>query len=185
MAKDLNARLGQFRESPSSTLPGPFTFVTADALVLKVREGGRVVPVPCLVATGADADGHRQVLGGQVTTARTAPAGWRPFVTWSPAVSKVSEWSSAMPRRSGRCDHRNTAWCRLATLTPNTWERDEISDGCCGVLDYREGPGVGGSTRFATVALRVLDQNRRDRCVSSADSNTIGDLGARCRSTLF
>lgn len=36
--------------------------------VFKVREGGRVVPVPCLVATGADADAHRQVLGGQVTS---------------------------------------------------------------------------------------------------------------------
>mgnify|MGYP006201096811 CR=1 FL=1 len=31
---------------------GPFTFVAADALVLKVREGGRVVGVHALVATG-------------------------------------------------------------------------------------------------------------------------------------
>jgi transposase-like protein len=34
-----------------------------DALVLNVREGGRVVPVHALVATGVNADGHREILG--------------------------------------------------------------------------------------------------------------------------
>jgi transposase-like protein len=58
--------------------PGPFTFVAADALVLKAREGGRVVPVHALVATGVDADGHRQVLGVQVTTSEDG-AGWLAF----------------------------------------------------------------------------------------------------------
>jgi len=53
----------------------------------------------------------------------------------------------------------------------------KLAMACCGGLDYREGPGVGGITRFATVALRFLDRNRRDRCVSSVDSNTIGDPG--------
>ena len=33
---------------------GPSTFVAADALVLKVREDGRVVPVHVLIATGDD-----------------------------------------------------------------------------------------------------------------------------------
>ena len=35
----------------------------------QVREGGRVVNVAVLVATGVNADGHREVLGLQVTTA--------------------------------------------------------------------------------------------------------------------
>lgn len=52
--------------------------MAADALVLKVREGGRVVPVHALVATGVDADGHRQVLGVQVTTSEDG-AGWLAF----------------------------------------------------------------------------------------------------------
>ena len=39
--------------------------MAADALVLKVREGGRVVPVHVLVATGVNADGHREILGVQ------------------------------------------------------------------------------------------------------------------------
>src|SRR6185436_16165131 len=50
----------------------------ADALVLKVREGGRVVPVHALVATGINADGHREILGVQVTTSEDG-AGWLAF----------------------------------------------------------------------------------------------------------
>ena len=77
MAKDLDAHVEQFR-TRSLAEAGPFTFVAADALVLKVREGGRVVPVHALIATGVDADGHRQVLGIQVTTSEDG-AGWLGF----------------------------------------------------------------------------------------------------------
>ncbi len=52
--------------------------MAADALVLKVREGGRVVNVHALVATGVNADGHREILGLQVTTAEDG-AGWLAF----------------------------------------------------------------------------------------------------------
>ena len=77
MAKDLDAHVEEFR-SRSLADAGPFTFVAADALVLKVREGGRVVPVHALVATGVNADGHREVLGVQVTTSEDG-AGWLAF----------------------------------------------------------------------------------------------------------
>ncbi len=52
--------------------------MAADALVLKVREGGRVVPVHVLVATGVNADGHREVLGVQITSSEDR-AGWLGF----------------------------------------------------------------------------------------------------------
>ena len=77
MAKDLDAHVEQFRTRRLDDA-GPFTFVAADALVLKVREGGRVVPVHALVASGVDADGHRQILGVQVTTSEDG-AGWLGF----------------------------------------------------------------------------------------------------------
>jgi putative transposase len=64
MAKELDAHVAEFR-TRSLAEAGPFTFVAADALVLKVREGGRVVPVHALVATGVNADGHREILGVQ------------------------------------------------------------------------------------------------------------------------
>ena len=77
MAKELDEHVEQFRTRRLEDA-GPFTFVAADALVLKVREGGRVVPVHVLVATGVNADGHREILGVQVTTAEDG-AGWLAF----------------------------------------------------------------------------------------------------------
>jgi putative transposase len=74
MAAELDTHVEEFRTRTLAEA-GPFTFVAADALVLKVREGGRVVPVHPLVATGVNADGHREILGLQVSTPRTAPAG--------------------------------------------------------------------------------------------------------------
>jgi putative transposase len=77
MAKDLDEHVEQFR-TRSLADAGPFTFVAADALVLKVREGGRVVGVHALVATGVNGDGHREILGLQVTTSEDG-AGWLGF----------------------------------------------------------------------------------------------------------
>src|SRR5215213_8802688 len=76
MARDLDAQVAAFRHRPLDA--GPYTFVAADALVLKVREGDRVVNVHALVATGVNADGHREILGLQVTSAEDG-AGWLAF----------------------------------------------------------------------------------------------------------
>src|SRR5215213_4040614 len=78
MAAELDEHVEEFRTRRLSDA-GPFTFVAADALVLKVREGGRVVPVHVLVATGVNADGHREILGLQVTSAEDG-AGWLGFI---------------------------------------------------------------------------------------------------------
>jgi transposase-like protein len=76
MARDLDEHVASFRTRPLDA--GPYTFVAADALVLKVREGGRVVNVHALLATGVNADGHREILGLQVTSAEDG-AGWLAF----------------------------------------------------------------------------------------------------------
>ena len=52
MAADLDAAVDAFRHRPLDAA-GPFTFVAADALTMKVGEGGRVVNAVCLVATGS------------------------------------------------------------------------------------------------------------------------------------
>lgn len=77
MAEDLDEHIAQFRTRPLAEV-GPFTFVAADALTMKVREGGRVINAVVLVATGVNADGHREVLGVQVATSETATA-WNTF----------------------------------------------------------------------------------------------------------
>ncbi len=76
MAAELDAHVAEFRGRPLDQ--GPYTFVAADALVLKVREGGRVVNVHALVATGVNADGHREILGVQVSSGEDG-AGWLAF----------------------------------------------------------------------------------------------------------
>jgi putative transposase len=77
MARELDDQVEEFRTRRLDDA-GPFTFVAADALVLKVREGGRVVGVHALVATGVNNDGHREILGLHVTTAEDG-AGWLAF----------------------------------------------------------------------------------------------------------
>jgi len=76
MAKDLDAQVDGFRTRPLDA--GPYTFLAADALMMKVREGGRVVKVAVMVATAVNADGYREVLGVQVASAESG-AGWLTF----------------------------------------------------------------------------------------------------------
>ena len=76
MAKELDEQVEAFRNRPLDA--GPYTFVAADALVLKVRENGRVVNVHTLVAVGVNADGYREILGVDVTSAEDG-AGWLSF----------------------------------------------------------------------------------------------------------
>jgi putative transposase len=77
MAKELDTAVEAFRSRPLDA--GPYTFVAADALVLKVREAGRVVNVHALIAVGVNAEGYREILGVDVTTAEDG-AGWLTFL---------------------------------------------------------------------------------------------------------
>jgi putative transposase len=76
LAKSLDGAVEQFRSRPLDG--GPYRFVQADALTVKVREGGRTVIVHGLIATGVNADGHREILGFDVTSAEDG-AGWLAF----------------------------------------------------------------------------------------------------------
>jgi transposase-like protein len=77
MAAHLDAQVAAFRERPLDA--GPYTFVWVDALTVKVREDGRVVNVHALIATGVNADGHREILGLDVASAEDG-AGWLAFL---------------------------------------------------------------------------------------------------------
>ncbi len=77
MARDLDELVRDFRERPLDA--GPYTFVAADALTMKVREGSRVVKIAVKVATGVNADGFREILGIATSTAGYG-AGWNTFL---------------------------------------------------------------------------------------------------------
>lgn len=58
--------------------PGPYYYISCEALTIKVREGGRVAKTSVLLATGVNADGYRELLGMQVATAEPT-AFWTEF----------------------------------------------------------------------------------------------------------
>ena len=92
------SRCEAFRTRPLDA--GPYTFVAADALVLKVREGRAHGER----ARTAGDRGERRRLPGDPRPAsqlrpRTAPAGWRSSATWSPAACPGSGWSPATRTR--------------------------------------------------------------------------------------
>jgi putative transposase len=61
MAKELDQAVEDFRSRP---LDGaPYTYVWLDALTQKGREDGRIAAVACVVATGVNAAGNREILG--------------------------------------------------------------------------------------------------------------------------
>ena len=76
MAKELDEHVESFRTRPLDA--GPYTFVAADALTMKVREGGRVVNTHVLVGTGVNIDGHREILGVDICSSEDG-AGWLAF----------------------------------------------------------------------------------------------------------
>lgn len=76
MSRDLDEHVESFRTR--SLDHGPYTFVVADALVLKVRENGRVMKVHALLAVGINRDGYREILGVEVCSGEDK-AGWLTF----------------------------------------------------------------------------------------------------------
>ena len=117
MAKELDTAVEAFRTRPLDA--GPYTFVAADALVLKVREDGRVVNVHALIAVGVNAEGYREILGIDVTTAEDG-AGWLTLLAVAdrPRPVRGQTGHQRRARRAGGRDRRHPAratWQRCRT----------------------------------------------------------------------
>jgi putative transposase len=87
MARELDESVAAFRTRPLDA--GPYTLVAADALVLKVHEGGRVVGVHALIPPGVNADGHREILGLHLTSAKGGTARSGPVFVSSPPAART------------------------------------------------------------------------------------------------
>ena len=142
MAKDLDVHVAEFRYRPLDA--GPYTFLVADALVRKVREGGRVVGVRALLATGVNADGHREILGLQVTSAEDG-AGWPAFYgrPHRPRPDRGAAGHLRRPRRAGRRHRGDPARGGLAAL-PHPLRGEPDGDDPESVLPVGAGPAALG-----------------------------------------
>ena len=99
---------------------GPWTpartcFVWLDALVVKVRERGRVVNTAALVATGVNADGHREILGLEWARPRTARPGRRSCAPGRPRPGRGQAGDLRRPPGP-----QATRWRRCWTAPPGS-----------------------------------------------------------------
>ena len=115
MSGDLDGQVAAFR-TRSLADAGPFTFVAADALTMKVREAGRVINAVVLVATGVNGDGHREVLGCTVTTAETKEA-------WNVFFADLVARGLAGVRLVTSDAHRGLVEAIAANLPGASWQR--------------------------------------------------------------
>ena len=114
LAKDLDEMVTDFRHRPLDA--GPYTYVWADALTMKVREGGRIVNIACLLAVGVNAEGHREILGVDVATTEDG-AGWLAFFR-----SLVARGLSGV-QLVITDDHTGLVDAIAATLPGASWQR--------------------------------------------------------------
>ena len=114
MARELDQMVADFRNRPLEG--GPYTFVWVDALTQKVREGGRTVTVHALIATGVNADGHREILGADVVSSEDG-AGWTAFLR-----GLVARGLSGVKMVVSDC-HAGLRDAIAATLPGASWQR--------------------------------------------------------------
>ncbi|WP_166853042.1 IS256 family transposase [Isoptericola sp. BMS4] len=115
MATDLDEQVEAFRHRPLGDA-GPFTFVAADALTMKVREASRVINAVVLVATGVNGDGHREVLGMRVATSETGAA-------WNEFFADLTARGLAGVRLVTSDAHAGLVEAIAANLPGATWQR--------------------------------------------------------------
>ena len=103
---------------------GPYPYVWLDGLTQQVREGGRIVNVCVVVATGVNAEGQREILGMDVGASEDG-AFWLAFLRsltargLSGVELVVSDATRACPCESRGAEERHrrgVCRCQLATL---------------------------------------------------------------------
>ena len=115
MAADLDEQVAAFRSRPLDA--GPYTFLAADALVLKVREAGRVVNVHALIAVGRQRRRPPRTAGsaGRLGRGRRRVAGVLPRPD-RPRPLRGRTGHQRCPPRPGRGHRRDPARRDLAAV---------------------------------------------------------------------
>jgi hypothetical protein len=108
--------------------------VVADALMMKVREGGRIVAAAVLVTIGFNTGGHSEVLGVEITSAEVG-AGWLRLLRGLASQGVVALVTSDTSR-AGSGDCRLPPRSGLATLPLALRRQPDVGD-------HQEQLGVG------------------------------------------
>ncbi len=103
------------RSRPSGAGPSPrsrYPYVWLDATYLKVREGGRVVSMAALVATGVLPSGERRVLGLELAAGNDEGSAWPRFIR-SPRRARPPRGAprhQRRPRGPGQGRRASSSW---------------------------------------------------------------------------
>ena len=128
---------------------GPYPYVWLDGLTQKVREGGRIVNVCVVVATGVNADGQREILGMDVGASEDG-AFWLAFLRSLTARGlsgvELGRVDIPMPTMAGCQDIRlSPGRCLLGCSAGLRWPHRHCTlarNLLTGVLPKRAQPGV-------------------------------------------
>ena len=93
LAGSLDEIVEDFRTRPLDG--GPYPYLTLDALVVKCREGGRIVNAALCTRWPSAPMATASRSGWTSSPARTAPPGRPSCAAWSPAASPACSWSPA------------------------------------------------------------------------------------------
>jgi len=125
----LDAEVQAFRSRPLTEAAFPYLWL--DATYLKVREGGRVVSMACLVATGVATTGERRVLGLELSAGNDEGSAWPSFIRGlvGRGLHGVRLSSATITRASSRrstrscSDRAGSAAASTSPATPRTSSR--------------------------------------------------------------
>ena len=76
MVKTLDPAVREWRERPLDK--GPYPFLLVDAIVIKIRKGGRVWNHSALIAVGVNSEGMREIIGFMLADSEKEDS-WREF----------------------------------------------------------------------------------------------------------
>ena len=114
LAKELDQVVESFRNRPLDQ--GPYTCLWLDAMNQRCREGGRVVNLAVVIATGVNAQGKREILGFDVITSEDE-AGWRMF------LRSLGERGLEGVKLVVSDDHKGLKAAVAAELPGSSWQR--------------------------------------------------------------
>ena len=114
----LDAEVDTFRSRPLGD--GAYPYLWLDATYVKVREGGRVVSMAALVATGVAATGERRVLGLDLAPGNNEGSAWPAF------IRSLVERGLAGVRLVISDDHRGLVKAVHEQLLGVSWQRCRV-----------------------------------------------------------
>jgi putative transposase len=104
---------------PNRTLTGPFPYVWLEAKYLKVREGGRVLSMALVIATGVNTQGDREVRGGDVGPSEDADF-------WTPCLRGLLDRGLTGVPRVISDAHRGLQQAIQAVFQGASWQRCRV-----------------------------------------------------------